>query len=210
MMDYGIGPFAGETVSSTNFQDHNNLAAEWSPSVLDMTHRFILNGVYEIPFGKHWKSVGGKLVAGWQLSGIWSAFSGDPLGVVSTVNNTFSQGGGQRPNWSGKNPKLDNPSPLRWFDTSQFTNPASYTFGNAPRTFNGTRSDVTRQFDFALTKNTRFRERFNLQLRAEVFNIINSPRFSPPNTSFGSPQFGVVSAQTNLPRVVQFALKLIW
>ena len=43
-----------------------------------------------------------KVLGGWQLGVIWSGFSGGPLGVTSAVNNTFSQGGGQRSNWSGQ------------------------------------------------------------------------------------------------------------
>ena len=83
-------------------------------------------------------------------------------------------------------------------------------FGTTPRTFNGCRSDGTSQVDLTLTKNTRFRERFNLQFRAEMFNVSNTARFAPPNANFGNPQFGVVTAQSNLPRIVQFGLKLIY
>ena len=78
----------------------------------------------------------------------------------------------------------------------------------APRTFNGTRSDGTAGLDFTFTKNTTLAERFQLQCRAEIFNLTNPPRFAPPNVVFGNPQFGVVNAQGNSPRVVQFALKL--
>ena len=209
LMDYGIGPFAGETLGASTFQTFYNLAAEWSPSILDETHRFIMNGVYELPFGR--KSAGplAKVLGGWQVGGIWSAFSGGPIGVNAAVNNTFSQGGGQRPNWNGQNACLANPSPARWLDAGVFSNPAPYAFGTAPRTFNGCRTAATSQVDLTLTKNTRFLERWNLQFRAEVFNISNTPRFAPPNASFGNPQFGAVNAQGNLPRIVQFGLKLI-
>jgi hypothetical protein len=138
------------------------------------------------------------------------AFSGGPLGVTSAVNNTFSQGGGQRPNWNGSTPCVANPAPQRWLDASVFSVPVPYAFGSAPRTFNGCRSDFTSQVDLTLTKNTRFRERFNLQFRAEAFNVSNTARFAPPNQNFGNPQFGVVNAQGNLPRIIQFGLKLIY
>lgn len=207
-MDYGIGPFAGETLGASGFQNWDNLAAEFGSSTLDQTHRYILNSVYELPFFRNQTSVAGKLAGGWQIGGIWSGFSGGPLGITSAVNNTFSQGGGQRPNWNGITPCVANPSPQRWLDASVFSNPAAYSFGNAPRTFNGCRSDGTSQVDLTLTKNTRFRERLNLQFRAEMFNVSNSARFAPPNQNFGNPQYGVVNAQGNLPRIVQFGLKL--
>jgi hypothetical protein len=91
-----------------------------------------------------------------------------------------------------------------------FSTPATYAFGNAPRTFNGCRSDGTAQVDMTLTKNTKIKERLNLQFRAEMFNVSNSARFSPPNSSFGNAQFGTINAQSNLPRIIQFALKLIY
>lgn len=210
LMDYGIGPFAGESLGSSSFQNWHNLAAEWSPSTLDQTHRYIMNAVYELPFFKNRASLVGKLLGGWQVGGIWMAFSGGPLGVSSAVNNTYSQGGGQRPNWNGRNPCVPNPTPYRWLDGSVFSNPRAYSFGNAPRTFNCCRSDGTSQVDLMLGKNTRFRERFRLQFRAEAFNISNTPRFSPPNAVFGNPQFGIINAQSNLPRIVQFGLKLLY
>jgi len=61
-----------------------------------------------------------------------------------------------------------------------------------------------------LTKNTKFRERLNVQFRAEMFNISNTARFAPPNSSFGNPQFGTINAQSNLPRIVQFGLKVVY
>lgn len=210
LLDYAIGPFAGETLGASIFQNHHNLAAEWSPSSVDQTHRIIANAVYELPFFRTHSGAAGKLLGGWQAGLIWSAFSGSPLGVTSAVNNTFSQGGGQRPNWNGQSPCRADPQPERWLDPGVFSTPAAYQFGNAPRTFNGCRSDRTDQVDFTLTKNTRFFERWNLQFRAEVFNIANTARFAPPNQNFGNPQFGVVNAQGNLPRIIQFGLKLIY
>ena len=209
-MDYGSGPFAGETIGGSSTQDNTNLRAEWSPSTLDQTHRFIANAVYELPFFKTRGGFTGRALGGWQLGAIWSAFTGGPLGISAATNNTFSQGGGQRPNWTGVSAKLDNPLPTRWFDTTQFSNPPAYTFGNAARTYGGLRSDGTAQIDITLTKNTKLLENLNLQFRAEVFNVTNSARFSTPNQSFGNPQFGVVSAQNNLPLIVQFGLKLIY
>jgi hypothetical protein len=210
LMDYGTGPFAGETLGASTFQNNNNLAPEWAASSLDQTHRYIMNAVYELPFLRNTRHPAAKLLAGWQVGGIWMGFSGGPLGVTSAVNNTFSQGGGQRPNWNGNNPCIANPSLTRWLDQSVFSNPAPYAFGTASRTFNGCRSDITSQVDLTFTKNTRFMERWNLQFRAEFFNISNTPRFAPPNQNFGNPQFGVVNAQANLPRIIQFGLKLIY
>jgi hypothetical protein len=164
-MDYGIGPFAGESLGASTYQTFYNLAAEWSPSILDQTNHFIMNGVYELPFWRQSARPVTKVLGGWQVGGIWSALSGGPIGVNAAVNNTFSQGGGQRPNWNGQNACVANPTPARWLDAGVFSNPAPYAFGTAPRTFNGCRTAGTLQVDLTLTKNTRFLERWNLQFR---------------------------------------------
>jgi serine/threonine protein kinase len=49
--------------------------------------------------------------------------------------------------WTGVSPKLDNPAPQRWFDTSQFTTPAAYTFGNSAGTYSSLRSDSAGQLE---------------------------------------------------------------
>ena len=208
-MDFGTGPFGGEALGASNFQNWYDLASEWSPSTLDQTHRYVTNVVYELPFFRTSQGWRRTVLGGWQTGVIWMGFSGGPLGVTSAVNNTFSQGGGQRPNWNGMNPCVENPTPQRWLDGSVFSVPAPYRFGTAPRTFGGCRSDITSQVDVTFSKNTRFREKWNVQFRAEMFNITNTPRFAPPNQNFGNPQFGVVNSQGNQPRIVQFGLKLI-
>jgi hypothetical protein len=210
MMDQSTGSFSGETLGGGAIQNWNNLNAEWSPSQLDQTHRFIINTVVELPFFRGPRTLLGRVLGGWELGILGSFYSGSPLGVTSAVNGTFSQGGGQRPNWTGVNPGIDNPTAANWFDTSVFSTPAAYTFGNAPRTFNGARSDWTRQADVSLHKNTHVAENLVLQIRADAFNISNTVVFSPPNTSFGSNAFGTVSSQANQPRVLQLALKLMF
>jgi len=79
-----------------------------------------------------------------------------------------------------------------------------------PRSLGAVRSDGIKGIDFSVVKNTRIYESVALQFRAEFFNLTNTVRFAPPNTSFGAAAFGQVSAQSNQPRVVQFALKLIY
>lgn len=152
----------------------------------------------------------GHTLGGWEIGIIGSFYSGGPLGVTSAVNGTDSQGGGQRPNWNGVNPGISNPTPYEWFNTSVFSTPAAYTFGDAPRTFDGARSDWTRNADVSLHKNAHITEKLILQIRADAFNLSNTVVFSPPNTSYGSAAFGTVSSQANQPRVLQFGLKLLF
>jgi hypothetical protein len=213
LLDDSTGAWAGENVSGAAFQDLNNLRAEKSVSSLDTTHRMSVGGVWELPFGK------GKLVAlsgapaalagGWQFNGIWTWASGNVLGLTAT-NTTFSQGGGQRPDWNGRDPSLNTRNVDRWFDVSAFQQPQPYQFGNAPRTIPGLRSDGAANLDFSAVKNNRVADRVNLQLRFEWFNFTNRPRFDLPNTTIGTPGVGIVTAQANRPRTLQVALKMIF
>jgi hypothetical protein len=215
LIDLATGQFAGETLSNAGFQNNNNLRADRSLSALDAPHRLIVNGLYAAPFGAgrkfNPKGIAGTIVNGWELSAIYTYQTGGPLAFSSATNTTFAQGGGQRPNLTG-DPKLaDGDRTLaRWFNTAAFASPAAYTFGSAPRSLGSIRSDGISGIDFSVVKNTKIYESVGLQFRAEFFNLTNTVRFAPPNTSFGSAAFGQVSAQSNQPRVVQFALKLIY
>jgi hypothetical protein len=208
LMDDVAGLFTGESVNAGAIQDWNNLKAEWSPSTIDQTHRLVFDFIYALPFFPGRKGLAGRLFGGWEMAAIGSFYSGSPLGITSAINGTDSQGGGQRPNWTGVNPGIGDPSPYRWFNTSVFSTPAAYTFGNAPRLFDGARSDWTRGLDLSLHKNLYLMEKLMLQIRADAFNLSNTPVFSPPNTSYGSSGFGTVSSQANQPRVLQLGLKL--
>jgi hypothetical protein len=210
LIDYDIGAFAGETLGGGAIQDYTNLRASRSVSQVDQPNRFIANAVYELPFGKSLHGIARNVIAGWEVGAILSLFSGGPIGITSATNNTFSQGGGQRPNWTGVNPSVSNPTPDHWIDASQFSNPPAFTFGNVGRTLADLRDAGTKELDFSVHKSVNLTERLKLQFRTEVFNITNTPQFAPPNSVYGNAQFGVVSAQSNLPRIVQFALKLIY
>ena len=166
--------------------------------------------MYEFPFFRGQKGFAGRVFGGWEASGILSAYSGSPLGITQTPNNTSSLGGGQRPNWSGQSAVLSSPTVNRWFDTSQFTVAAPYRFGNVARTLGGLRSDGVKGLDFTLSKATIIHERYRLQFRAECFNLTNTPIFGIPNTSLGTAAFGTINSQNNQPRIVQFALKFLF
>ncbi len=210
LMDQASGGFGGETLGGGTIQDYNNLKAEMSTSLLDQTNRLVSGAVYQLPFFRQGGGLAGHLLGGWEFSTITSFISGDPLGITSATNGTDSQGGGQRPNWNGKNAALGNHTVAKWFDTSVFSTPPAFHFGNTPRTFDDLRSDWIRNIDVSLHKNTQLSKNMNLQIRVDAFNMDNTPTFAPPNTSFGSAQFGVVSAQQNTPRTIQLGFKLLY
>lgn len=194
-------------------------ACERSLSSYDVPHRAVFNYNYELPFGKgksigsdmHW--LANTLVGGWQVNGILTLNSGQPLIFSQTTNNSFSFGSGsgyQRPDVVGGDARIENRSIDRWYDTSQFRIARDYTFGNIARTHPNLRKDWTRNLDFSMFKNFEFTERFNLQFRAEAFNITNTPIFGNPNNNVESGAFGTVTTQDNPARQVQLGLKLLF
>jgi hypothetical protein len=69
------------------------------------------------------------------------------------------------------------------------------------------RTHGTANFDLSVFKNNQITENSNLQFRAEFFNLFNRVQFGAPITAQGSPGFGQITRQANLPRQIQFALK---
>lgn len=201
---------------NTSVQNWYNLKAERAVSELDVSQSFNGSFVFELPFGKNkpllpnLAGLPGKLVSGWQLSGIASHRSGTPLVVSAPIT-----GGGNRPNSTGVSAKLPGDRSRQdkiaeWFDTSQFLLPPSFSNGNVSRTLPDVRGPSLTNLDISLMKNTVIRERVKIELRGEAFNATNTPHFWMPNTNAGSVQFGQISSTTGNPRVMQVALKVLF
>ena len=88
--------------------------------------------------------------------------------------------------------------------------PASYTFGNAPRTLSRARGPGLKNADVSMFKNVNIKAERGvyLQIRGEAFNVTNTPIFADPNVTVGSTSFGVITATQNSPRTLQVAMKL--
>lgn len=203
-------------------QNWYNLRNEKALSSYDSRRRLTLAYVNDLPFGKGKRFLPGvtgftdKLVSGWGVNGISTFQDGFPLQFTAAPNVTgFNTG--LRPNVvSGCNPKIEGSAQERlgrWFNTSCFTVPPSYTFGTAGRTDPGLRGHGIANYNFALFKRTNLTERFKLEFRAETFNTFNRVQFGRPNqgaTTAANNTFGVVSTQINDPRLIQFGLRLFY
>jgi hypothetical protein len=193
-------------VGGTGIQNWNNLRGERARSYQDIPQRLVLTALWEVPY-KPANPILKQVLGGWQVNGITTIESGRPIGLVASISN-----GGNRPNSTGNSAKLDNPTLAKWFDTSAFTQPAPFTYGNVSRTLPDVNSDGMFNMDFSVFKTFPLTERFKLQFRAEAFNLTNTPTFEVPGQTLGSATFGVVTATafTPKPREVQLALKLIF
>jgi hypothetical protein len=207
--------FSGSSFSGSNAQNFYNPRAERSVSSFDTPNTVVISYIYELPFGpgKRLLNAGGavgRIVGGWQINGLTTFQSGTPL-QVSGGNSSGSFDGTQRPNWTGKNPTLGGPVTKRlnrYFDTSQFTFNAPFTFGTAPRLIPTLFEQGIDDWDMSVIKDTAIRENVKVEFRAEAFNTFNRVQFSPPNLNINSSAFGVVSGQQNSPRTMQFGLRV--
>ena len=199
-------------------QDSYDFASTRSVCSLDIPHRFVMGYIYELPFGKgrafltNAEGLTNWLLGGWQLNGITTFQSGNPL-EFSADNTAGIFNPRTFPNNNGKSGKIDGPVHdrlNRYFDTSVFSQPAPFTFGNMLPYTSKLRSDGMRNFDLSLFKEFQPQERLRVQFRAEFLNAFNTPRFGSPNRSVTSGSFGVITSQANAPRQTQLGLKLIW
>jgi hypothetical protein len=198
-------------------QNSYDLEASWALASYDIKHRFVISYLYELPFG-HNRRFGSSvsplvnaIIGGWQFNGITTVQSGTPLSI--TASNTAGIFGARtQPNNNGQDPRLDGAVEDRlgrYFDTSVYSQPPNFTFGNEPVFSPVLRAPGVRNFDLSMFKNFDLR-RATLQFRVEALNAFNTVQFSGPNTSVTSSSFGVITAQANAPRQMQFGLKLLW
>jgi len=214
-LDSGVGAAPGA-------QNPYDLRVEKALSGFDSRQRLAVSYAVDLPIGKGEKFLNGgpavvqKFTSGWSLSGTATFQDGYPLALTASPNVT-GFGYGLRPNVvPGCNAKLEGPAQSRlngWFNYSCFTVPAAYTLGNESATDPVLRGPGINNFNFALQKRTRLSERFNLDFRGEAYNLFNRVQFGPPNTGIttaANPTTGQIRSQINTPRLLQFALKLLF
>jgi hypothetical protein len=210
-----------EGPTSRSILDHYNLRLERSISSWDIAQRLVLNYVYEFPFGKgkrflsNLPKAANLLVSGWQANGITTFQSGTPIYILVTQNNTGIYTRSQRPNNNGQSARITGGTTdqriNKWFDTSVFSQPPSYTFGYTSRTQPNVRNPGNRITDLSFFKNNYFgREgRINLQYRLEMFGAFNTPQWGAPGSTLGAAGFGVISNASG-SRQIQMALKFLF
>ncbi len=208
-------------------QDIRNTRADYGPSEFDVRQRFTLSGLWDLPSPKGNAFIE-HVFGGWQLNTIVSLQSGRPFDVFCTKfwfeGCDFNMDGLRydRPN----RPANIRPS---GFSNSQFVSgifkvtdfcpngivpffagtpclPVA-TDGNLSR--NAFRGPALKTVDFAVFKNTKVKERLNVQFRAEMFNLFNRVNLFIPDGNLGSPTFGRSTAAFPA-RQIQFGLKFLF
>jgi hypothetical protein len=178
---------------------------EWALSSFDRTHMLLLSYVWDLPFASHSSGWGRKLLHGWQISGISSFESGNPMTIGISPDRAGNAASGERPNLLAP---VSLPKTIaEWFTTASFGLPALGQFGNAGRSL--VRGPGINNWDAAFSRRIDIRENLALQFRGEFFNFFNHTQFSSVGTTLASATFGQVTGARN-PRVAQLGLRLIF
>ena len=151
----------------------------------------------------------GVLGRDWSLATLVTLQSGIPVAVTQTTNfNAFAGFGTQRPNLVG-DPELpaDERTPSRWFDTAAFAIAPQFTLGSASR--NPVRGPAYRNVDLAVSRRVPVSAGSSIELRAEAFNLLNTPPLGNPNGVAGTAAFGTITTAGD-PRVIQLAVKYLF
>lgn len=172
--------------------DPNNLKFDYGNGDYDTRHHFTTSLTYDIPaasFGPQF------LTHGWQISSLWNFHTGQPSDVTRLgldligdpfkgVNHDFSTANGG----------------LQWLNPAAFAAPAPNTIGNLSR--NKFHAPGYGDVDLSVFKNIPVKERFTVQLRAEMFNLFNRVNVASGPGSVGSscgaadPNSSVLSQRT--------------
>jgi hypothetical protein len=173
---------------------------------------FALSAVYSLPAGRGHSfashGIAETLLGGWDLNTIMTIESGMPVTVTqATNNNAFAGFALQRPFVTGRTSLPPGQrTPQRFFNTAAFSTAGRFVLGNASR--NPVRGPAYRDLDLALVKHFSLPKEAQIEFRAELFNVTNTPAFVQPNGSFGAPGFGSITSTATDPRVAQFALRI--
>jgi len=199
-------------MEATSYRNESDPLPEKMISDQDRTHRVVLSSLWEVPFGrgKRWGSsvnpLLSRVIGGWQAQGIYQGQSGPPFGFGNAIFNgnlaDIPLPNGQR-------------TIQRWFNTDAgFEKNSSKQLGSNLQTlgtrFSGIRADGINQWDLSIIKNTDIKEGRLLQFRIEFYNAWNHAQFAAPNSTPSSSAFGTVTSDTQWPRCIMLALKLLF
>jgi hypothetical protein len=213
-------------------QQLDRLSAEHSIGANDTPQRLAASVVVDLPVGRdQW--IGGNMnrvldgvIGGWSIATLITGQSGQPMAMAMSTARLAN--GTQRPNvvcpqlktgismhtvaldWENVGGGEATPA---FLNANCFADPGDQNPGNAPRYFSGLRVDGIHNLDANLYKSFVPKEGMRLEVRAEIFNAFNHPRFAQPNSSVGDPLFGTITSDSvsgtvlETPRFFQFGLR---
>lgn len=200
------------TALGSNLADPYNPEHNYGRSPWDSRHVFVFSGIWSPPVYQSQSGVLGRILGGWSLSGITTAYSGKPL-TFDSGQDTQLNGMSGRPSRADivGDPHRSHSSRAdmvaQFFNIKAFQTPATGSVGTSGVGILSGPANVAT--DLAILKDIRVREAPRFQFRAELLNAFNQVNFSNPVTSLASATFGKITTAGD-GRIIQLGLKFLW
>jgi hypothetical protein len=213
---YTFSKAIDQAASFENELDPLNFNFTRGLSLLDAKNRFVFSPVWELPVPTY-EGFKGKALDGWGTSAIITYQSGFPI-RIQNPNDDELQGsvaffeGANTPQVTGPiqfmSPKTSAANLNNTYFSGSFAPPAQGTFGNVPHAL--CCGPAISNTDLVISKKTPINERWNTEFRAEFYNAWNHTEFNNPDGNFADSTFGQVLKTREGPRLIQFALKVLF
>ena len=220
-LQYGVSYTLAKSVDNGSNQrdvvpDTYDTSFLWGPSEFDARHILVFNYLYPTPFFREERGFAGKVLGGWQISGIGQFQTGLPCSVASTddfahvgQDANFSCGvNGQYWVVNGHPKVIGTFGPNgQWFTTTNpdgtpiFSKPAPFTF-NTQRVRNLIYQPGFWNWNMGLFKAIPVTERVKLQFRAEAFNVFNHPNWCNGSGCNGGNNIGLNPTASTFGKVL--------
>jgi Carboxypeptidase regulatory-like domain/TonB dependent receptor/TonB-dependent Receptor Plug Domain len=214
-----------ESVANESYYQTNpfNRNFNYGPDTTNVPNAIKFSGIWQLP---HFNLSGAadKFLNGWAVAPLVTWRSGFPFSIMCGCDNSLTGDYVDRADFAPGatiaqaklNPDRSHAALIQeYFNTAAFTQNAPGTFGNTGK--NILQGPGLFDADMALLKDTKISERFTLQFRAEAFNAFNNVNFGQPDDFWsdsvaagGSGTFGKITYTSTEPRIMQFALKLLF
>jgi hypothetical protein len=204
-----LASVTGTSGTALGFLNEFDQRPERVISPYDREHTFVTSGLVELPFGRgrrfgsNWTGAANALAGGWQVSYIFKAQSGAPLGFG---NFLFAEG------MAIDDIMAPDPTVDQWFNVNAFNRvPAQQLVSNVrtqPSRFAEVRGPGYAVLDLGLLKNFSLGGARQVQLRLESYNALNRVNLRDPNNTTTSTALGRITLQNGLPRQLQIAVKV--
>jgi Carboxypeptidase regulatory-like domain len=202
---------------NTNVGTPIDFDLSWSRSNFDRLHNYVLTTIYELPWGpgKRWmgESMLGKVVGGWQLSGLFIAQSGQPLTIGGNGALLNTPGNSAFADLNGANTVLGGLGPGKlYFDPSVYSLPVAGVQGNMKRN-SGPEGPGFWQLDMSLFKRFSVGGGRFAEFRVDAFNTTNSVRWGNPGTGYSvatGNTFGQITGTNGGQRSLRFGGRFVF
>jgi hypothetical protein len=196
--------YLGDT--RTLSEDFNNVKIERSVSSGEVGHNVTIDWFYQAPTPFSKSAIAREVLGGWNVSGIWKARTGPPLGVTQT---------GGRPDLIDFGNAIN--TTCCSYGNLQYLNPAAFALVTVPssgRTIRRGNMGATAltgpgiwNLDLSLSKNFKVGEKTKVELKTDLVNALNHTQYNGIAANLSGLAFGQANSTANA-RVIQVQLRL--